>query len=138
MKNLKSKKGLSLAEIVMAIALVALCIGGIIGVAVQSLYFEQSVDYSHSAINIARDRIERLRQIRQQQGYAAIPQNAETDELVDANGVSDLSGNFKRTTIIDTITYPGVTCVTVRVTYKRKGIFTTQPIELVTFISPNM
>lgn len=131
----KFKRGMTLAEVAVAVALTALCIAGILGIVVQCLDFQGSIDYSHDAINIAKSRLERLRQIRDDQGFATAALAAETDTLVDSNGVPDLNGDFKRTTTIDSATFTDRILATVSVSYKRKGVFNPQPVVLATIIS---
>ena len=121
---------MTLVELVMAVGLIAICVGGIVGVILQSFDSEQSLTYSDTATNIAKSRIEYIRRIRDDKGYAAVGTAAETDTLVNDNGVPDPAGNFKRTTVFSdtfilgsTTVAIGITQVTVTVKYKRKGIF---------------
>ena len=132
--HMKFKKGMSLTEVVMAMALITLCIGGIITVVVQSADMGHTADYTYVAIDLAKNRIERIRQIRNEKGYDIIPQTAETDTIIDRNGIPDLNGDFKRTTTIEP-TSTRLTKVTVGVTYKRRGLFNPVPVELVTLLS---
>lgn len=130
-----AERGVSLTEVLVAIALVALCVGGIISLLVQNIGLGQSVDNAYVAINLAKSRIERMREIRKDSGYTALPDAAETDTLIDRNGISSPSGGFKRTTIVDSAYAPGLTKVTVKVRYKTGGVFISVPVELVTLLS---
>jgi len=132
----RHEKALTLVELMIAILLVTLSVGGIISVVIQSVALRQSVDNAYAASNIARNRIERIREIRNDMGYTHLSEAAETDTLVDRNGVSDPNGEFKRTTIINTAFATNLTKVTVRVLYKRNNIFTTDAVEVVTLVSP--
>ena len=131
------KKGMTLTEVIMAVALTALCIGGILAVIIQWLGLTQSTDNVYIATNIARSRIEKARGTRIDQGYINISTLQETDTLVDEEGLSPLNGNldFKRSTAIDTATYPGLTKVTVSVKYKRGQEFNPTDVMLVTILS---
>jgi prepilin-type N-terminal cleavage/methylation domain-containing protein len=129
------RKGMSLTEVLIAMALVALSIGGIISLLIQGIGMDQSVDYTYVATSLAKNRIERIRQIRMDSGYASLPETAETNILLDRNGNSSQSGDFKRTTIIDPSYAADLTKVTVRVSYKIRNEFTSQPVELVTALS---
>lgn len=126
---------MSLTEVLVAMALIALCIGGIISLLVQGVGMAKSVDYMYAATSLAKNRIERIREIRKDLGYAALPESAEDDVLIDRNGVSDPDGDFRRATIIDPNDSSGLTRITVSVSYKIKGVFTGQPVELVTLLS---
>ena len=126
---------MSLTEVLIAMALIALCIGGIVSLLVQGIRMGKGVDYMYVATNLAKNRIERIREVRKDLGYAAMTDSAETDVLIGRNGASDPNGNFKRTTIIDSSDPSGLTRVTVRVSYKIKDVFTGQPAEIVTLLS---
>lgn len=131
----RSRLGVSLTEVLMAMALITLCVGGIVALSAQSVGAGQSNDYAYVATNLAKNRMERIRQIRKDKGYAVLPEAAESDVLIDRNGVSDQNGEFKRTTIIDSAYAANLTKVTVRVNYKTRGVFLSQSVELVTLIS---
>jgi len=66
------RKGMSLTEVVIAMALVALSVGGIMAVLVQSVGLRQSVDNAYAAVGLAKNRIERIRELRRDKGYAAL------------------------------------------------------------------
>lgn len=133
---MKLNKGMSLTEVVVATALVTVAVGGIIAVTVQGTTLGQSTDYAYVALNLAKNRIERLREIRKDIGYAALSEAAETDTVIDRNGNPDPNGDFVRTTVVDTTYAANLTKVTVRVRYKIKGTLIPTDIELVTLISP--
>lgn len=135
MKNHLFKKGMTLVEIVVSLALVALSIGGILSVLIQSANLAQSVDYAYIAADLAKNRIEWVREIRRDMGYDALPGAAETDTVIDRNGVADSNGDFMRTTLVNASYGTYLTKVTVKVIYKKKGVFTPVPTEIVTLIS---
>jgi len=129
------KKGMSLVEVVAAIALAVLAMGGIISVTTQSASLGQAVDYTYVASNLAKNRIERIREIRRDKGYTALPEAAETDTVVDRSGIPDPNGDFVRTTTIDAAYATNLTKVTVKVQYKKKGALIPIGVELVTLLS---
>jgi len=87
-------------------------------------------------MNLAKGRIERLREVRRDKGYADLVNWQELDVVIDRNGVPDPDGNFKRTTEIDAAYAVNLTRVTVKVKYKREGAFVPVSIELATLMSP--
>lgn len=132
----KHRPAMTLAELAVALALVTISIGGIVSVLYQTADLSQAVDSSYVAADLARNRIERIREIRRDMGYASIPEAEETDTAIDRNGDADQNGDFKRTTIIDASYGTNLTKIIVRVTYKRKGSFLSTPIEVTSLISP--
>jgi len=127
---------MTLIEIVVATALIGLIIAGMLGVLIQNITLGQSADYAYVAMNLAKSRIERLREVRRDKGYADLINWQETDVIVNRNGVPDLQGDFKRTTIVNSAYAANLTMITVRVKYKSGGVFTGVQTELVTLISP--
>lgn len=133
---MKLNKGMSLTEVVIAAGLAAIAVGGIIAVITQTATLGQSVDYTYVASNLAKNRIERIREIRKDEGYSALTEAAETQTAIDRNGSPDQSGDFVRTTIVDATYATGLTKVTVKVKYKKKGVLIPMDIELTTLFSP--
>lgn len=133
---MKLNKGMSLTEVVIATGLATLAVGGIIAVITQTATLGHSVDYSYVASTLAKNRIERIREIRKDKGYSAIIDASETETAVDRNGSPDSNGDFVRTTIIDAAYATGLTKVTVKVKYKKNGVFIPMDIELTTLFSP--
>lgn len=133
---MKSDKGMSLTEVVAAAALTTIIVGGIIAVITQTATLGQGVDYTYVASTLAKNRIERIREIRKDKGYSALAETAETDTVVDRNGSPDANGDFVRTTIVDTAYATSLTRVTVKVKYKKRGVLIPVDIELTTLFSP--
>ena len=133
---MKNKKGLTLVEVIVASALITLAVGGIIGVLIQNASTGQSIDYTYVATNLAKSRIERLREVRRDKGYTELATCQESNVSINRKGVPDSNGNFERTTTIDTTTHgPGLTGVTVTVSYKRGGTLMPVSVTLITLIS---
>lgn len=133
---MKNKKGITFAEVVIALALLSLSIGGIIGVLVQNSGTGQSIDYTYVATNLAKNRIERLREVRRDRGYSDLTNWQETGYGIDRDGNYDSDGDFERTTTIDPNYGTNLTQITVSVKYKRGGTLVPVATELVTLISP--
>ena len=129
-----TRKGMSLTEVLVAMALVTLCIGGIVTLIVQGMGLGQSADYMFVATNLANNKIEKVRFFYREMGYDALPEAAESDVKINRNGAPDNNGDFKRTTLINTAS--GLTKVTVRVSYKIRSAFLSQYVEMVTLFSP--
>ncbi|MCK4859317.1 MAG: hypothetical protein KAS87_02040 [Candidatus Omnitrophica bacterium] len=131
-----NKKGISLTEVIIATALLVLAGSGILGVIFQNTSAGQSVDYTYISFNLAKNRIERLREARNAGHYSTLNGYAETDVTLNRYGVGDPSGNFIRTTIIDPNYAANLTQITVRVNYKRRQVISPVSTEVVTLISP--
>jgi type II secretory pathway pseudopilin PulG len=129
-------RGISLVEILVAMALIALSIGGIVFVLVQSLGLMTGADNVYASTNIAKNRLERIRQIRNEGGYDTLYGTAESNVIVDRNGIPDQGGDFTRSTTVNPDYGPDLTMITVQVRYKSKGALIAQSIELVTLLSP--
>lgn len=133
---MKNKKGITFAEVIIALALLTLSIGGIVGVLVQNSSTGQSIDYTYVATNLAKNRIERLREVRRDRGYTDLVNWGETEVSIDRNGNSSSDGDFERTTVINPNYGVNLTQVTVRVRYKQSGVLVPVATELTTLISP--
>ncbi len=131
-----NKKGMSLVEVIVALALLVLSIGSILGVLIQNMNTGRTIDYSYVATNLAKNRIERLREVRRDRGYADLANWGETDVAIDRDGVPDNEGDFQRTTIVDAAYGTNLTQVTVQVKYAPRGVFVTAQTELITLLSP--
>jgi Tfp pilus assembly protein PilV len=127
---------MSLTEVVVAAALATIVVGGIMGVITQTATLGQGVDYTYVASNLAKNRIERIREIRKDSGYSALAETAETDTVIDRNGSPDANGDFVRSTVVNTAYATNLTRVTVKVKYKKKGVLIPADIELTTLLSP--
>ncbi len=133
---MKRNKGVTLTECLVATAFMMLALGGMLALFVQNSRAGKIVDYSYVATNLAKNRVERIREVRREQGLAVLSSLAETDVLIDRNGVADTNGDFKRTTLIDTGYGTNLVKVTVQVNYKIRGSWNSLPVELVTVVCP--
>lgn len=132
---MKSNKGVTIIEGVIASALLVLALGGILSLFTQSYRVAKLVDYAYISVNLAKNEVERIRELRREQGLEVLSSLSEQDKRIDRNGVSDPEGDFKRTIVIEE-EGENIVKVTVQVNYKIKGIWSPNPVELVTVISP--
>lgn len=133
---MKTNKGMTIIECVVASVIMLLALGGILSLFLQNIKAGKMVDYTYIATNLAKNRIERVREIRREQGLSALSSLSEENVCLDRDGVSSQSGDFRRTTIIDSAYGPNLVKVTVRVDYKIMGIWSPLPVEIVTVVSP--
>lgn len=125
-----SRSGMSLVEVAIAVAVISIVVTGILGLYYQSVLVSKKMNQLFIATNLAKSRLERLRNI----AFDSLPQTAESDTLLDKEGNSIPDGDFQRNTSVST-NYngdPDLTQVTVTVDYKMKGAFTGNPVTLTT------
>ncbi len=125
-------KGFTIFENLGAILLFMVGIAGIMPVFIQSMDVSLKTDRAYTAYNLAKNRIENLKSF----SFADLSLAAETNTLLDQDGVPDLDGNFERSTAV-TASYnsdPNLTQVTVTVNYKYRGAWATNPIQMASVI----
>ena len=118
-----NKKGLTLTEILFSAAIITLVMTGVLIVFVQTIDISKRIDYEYTALNFAKNRIERARTIAETSGFDFLPDLSEADTILDSDGASDPNGDFKRSTGI-TLNHNGVTRLTkveVSVIYKYRN-----------------
>jgi hypothetical protein len=98
----------------------------------------ETMDYNYVAMNIAKSRMDRIRELRRDKGYSYLPTAAESNVTVNRNGLPDADGDFTRTTAVNTNFEgePNLTGITVTVNYKGAGDVNTTTITLTSLISP--
>lgn len=138
LKLLKTQRAMTLIEIMVSILLITLMIGTVLGLLMQNMKMGGAIDYNYAAVNIAKSRIDRIRELRRDQGFSNLSAAAETSTTVDRNGLSDASGDFTRTTVITTNfgSNPNLTEVEVSVSYKGVTGVSITTITLTSLISP--
>lgn len=138
MNHLHTKKGITLVEIMVSLGLIALLGGSILALLVENMKAGQTADYNYAAVNIAKSRIDRLRQLRRDKGFNYLYTAVETDSTVDRNGLPDAEGEFTRSTSItqNFESNPNLTKVEVTVKYKASGDISTTSITLTSLMSP--
>lgn len=138
MKSLFAKNGMTLMEVMVSLGLVTLLGGGILMLFAENIKAGHVMDYNYVAINIARSRLDKMRELRVDKGYSSLSTAAETDIAVDREGLSDENGTFNRSTSITT-NFEGkenLTKVVVDVKYKHSDGVGTTTITLTTLLSP--
>jgi type II secretory pathway pseudopilin PulG len=91
-------KGITLAEVIISVVLVALIVGSLIAAVSQSSVFSRRIDMVYTASSLAQRRIDLLKRLNFDQLSSAV----ETDVRVDARGNYDSGGNYIRTTEVTT------------------------------------
>lgn len=128
--KLKCSKGFSLIELSIALMIATVFVLGIFSLYSQSIVSTKKMNERFIALNLAKNRLERLRSFE----YAVLPTANETDAYLNQQGSADPDGAYLRNTTIAT-DYNGMadlTQVTVTVDYKMKGQFTGNPVVLTT------
>src|SRR3990167_8503591 len=82
MRHLSKKNGMTLVEIMVSLGLIALLGGGILALLVENTKAGQTIDYNYAAINIAKSRMDRVRELRRDKGYSYLYTAAEADVKV--------------------------------------------------------
>lgn len=95
------KAGASIVEVLVALSLFATFITGAVKVIAAQHRVTDQARAHYTAINVAKNRIESLRNMRRS-SYTQIANMIEADFTVDEEGLSDLNGKFSRTTRIHT------------------------------------
>lgn len=126
MKNRKfiiNQRSMTLVEVMVSMSLIAIIAGAVLALLIQNMKMGQTIDYNYVAVNIAKSRIDRIRELRRDKGVSNLYTAAENNITVNRNGLPDSNGDFKRTTVITT-NFGGnsnLTKVEVTVTYAGTG-----------------
>lgn len=133
-----ARNGMTLMEVMVSLGLITLLGGGILALIVENTKAGQTMDYNYAAINIAKSRMDRVRELRRDKGYNNLSTAAETDITVDREGSPSENGKLKRSTSIIT-NFEGkenLTKVIVTVKYKDLSSINTTTITITTLLSP--
>lgn len=95
---LKNCKGITLVEVIVSVVLVIIVLVSLIAAVIQGSVLSRRMDMIYTASSLAQRRIDLLKRFNFDQLSAA----AETDIRMDADGTVNPSGNYVRTTEIDT------------------------------------
>jgi len=135
LKSLKAQRSMTLVEIMVSVSLVTLLAGAVLGLLIQNMKMGQAIDYNYVAVNIAKGRMDRIRELRRDKGFSNLYTAAEDNIKVDRDGLPDSSGDFTRTTTITTSfgSNSNLTKVEVTVSYTVTG---TATITLTSILSP--
>jgi len=135
----KHDKGISLAEVVFSLGLIAISVIAIISLVGQNVELGKSQEYNYIAINIAKSRIDEIRQARRDFSFDVITSKYTESSWtsVDFYGEEDPDGVFERKT---EITVPSgqsnLKHIKVSVRYKITGAISPMLIEIDTYVSP--
>ena len=95
--NMNNKGGFTLIEVVIAIMILAMCIGGLCQLFVNVHQLSEMSRSHYIAINIAKNKIERAKTL----GYTDLYLLSENDGIVNSSGASDdPNGFFKVSTLV--------------------------------------
>ena len=136
----KINHGFTLVETLVAVSIATMVLVAIIAVFVTTIDISRRINYEYTAMNIAKSRIERARNVMETSGFDSLPDLAETDSIVDSGGSSDQGGDFKRTTTVAT-TYDGdarLTQVTATVIYKYRDEWKNNAVTTLTTVFANI
>ena len=134
------QRAMTLVEVMVSVGLITLLGGVILSLLIQNMKIGETIDYNYAAVNIAKSRIDRIRELRRDYGFSNLNTAAETGTTVDRDGLPDATGAFARTTTITT-NFSGntdLTMIEVTVSFKRVGDINTTSITLTSLISPHI
>ena len=94
---MKSKKGMTLVEVVVSAAILGIVVISVVATIAQSSVFSRRIDHVYTSNNLAKKRMDDLK--RYLVGDLA-DRAAETDVRIDSNGDLDANGDYIRTTEI--------------------------------------
>ncbi|MGB2879330.1 MAG: hypothetical protein WBD24_04070 [Candidatus Omnitrophota bacterium] len=118
-KILLGKKGVTFVEVIIAAALVVVIVLSLAATNIQSSVFSKRIDLVYTATQIAQRRMDLLKRL----GFDQVPSAVETDVRVDADGNMSASGNYVRTTEVDTNFGGNPSLAKVKVIVKRVKIY---------------
>lgn len=131
-KALKSQKGLSLVENMMAVGLFLIGISAVLSVQIQGMSAGKRAAAAYTAYNLAKNHIENLKSF----SFADVASASESDIYVDENGTADPNGKYSRSTTVS-LNYLGdanLTQVVVSVYYRLQNVQSAQPMQLTTVL----
>jgi prepilin-type N-terminal cleavage/methylation domain-containing protein len=105
------KAGMSLIEVVIAVLVLSLVLGGAYPLIVRAARLSRTARNHYVAVQLAQNRLERARTI----AYSELPLLAESNLIVDETGAPTIAGRFRRTTVTTTNYAPNVTQVAITV-----------------------
>jgi type II secretory pathway pseudopilin PulG len=94
LRQIKDKTGMTLVEVIVAVALVALVVVSLFASVTQTSVFSKRIDRVYTASNLAQRRMDMLKRF----DFDLIPFAEETDARIDADGNLSSTGTYVRTT----------------------------------------
>ena len=136
-----NKRGMTLVEVIVAAALVAVIVLSLIATVLQSSVFAKRIDQNYTATYIGQRRIDLLKRL----GFDQVSASAETDVQVDSSGNISSNGRYSRTTEVDAAYGGNDSLAKVKVTVKKmkinidgiveEGVYLGQPVIMETLFS---
>ena len=128
MKIMGNRKGASLIEVMISVAIFVLSMQSLLAVTLASMTQAKRAEYVHIASGLAKNHMERLRAY----SFSALANAAETSTLINTDGDPDDDGTFIRTTTVTTSynSNANLTQVTVQVWFVLKGVQSGQPMSV--------
>ncbi len=96
LRQIKDKTGMTLIEVIVAVALVALVVVSLFASVTQTSVFSKRIDRVYTASNLAQRRMDMLKRF----DFDLIPFTEETDARIDTDGNLSSTGTYVRTTEI--------------------------------------
>jgi prepilin-type N-terminal cleavage/methylation domain-containing protein len=96
MCNVDEKSGFTIVEVIVALLILGLCIGGLCQMAVNARQLSDMSRSHYTAINIAKNRLERAKTF----DYDELAFLAESLKRVDASGRPDQEGTYRVNTLV--------------------------------------
>ncbi len=119
----KRKDGVTLVETLFSAVILVLVVAGVLVIFVRTVDISKRIDKEYVATNLAKSRVERARTTKVTHGFDSLVDLNETDVIIDSDGVSDLDGEYKRSTTVTT-NYNGnarLTKIEVTIVYKYRN-----------------
>lgn len=126
---LRDTKGLTLVEVVVTIALIAIVIVSVVATVVQSATFSNRIDKVYTASYLAQRRIDLLKRF----DFDEVPNAEETDIRIGADGTVDPDGDYIRTTGVYTDSNPYLLKIKVSVDLVIDGSPSGSPVVMETY-----
>ncbi len=95
---MKDRRGITLVEVLVSIALVAVVVVALTAAVTQSSVFSKSIDITYTAAYLAQRRVDMLKRL----DFGQLPLAEEVDIRIDVTGEINPSGKYIRTTEITT------------------------------------
>lgn len=115
---LRRSSGMTLIEVVISVALVALVVVSLFAAVTQTSVFSQRIDRAYTASYLAQRRIDMLKRL----DFELVEFAEETDVRIDADGNQDENGTYVRTTEVTTGYNGNPFLLKVKVTVKKANV----------------
>ncbi len=100
LRNRKSKEGLTLVEMLTALLVFAMAVGGMCSLALSSKQILDTSRDHYVAVNLAKNRIERVKTF----NFNELELFIDANTVLDESGTPNPNGNYSRTTQVSSVT----------------------------------